>query len=98
MKTKGKKKDKVNIVTLGCSKNLVDSEVMLTQLRGNNIDATHEATKDNANIVIVNTCGFIDNAKQESIDTIIEGRAPETRTAHIRTSTVTARPRGPASN
>ena len=66
MKTKGLKKDKVNIVTLGCSKNLVDSEVMLTQLRGNGIKTTHESKKDNANIVIVNTCGFIDNAKQES--------------------------------
>ncbi|WKN41605.1 30S ribosomal protein S12 methylthiotransferase RimO [Tunicatimonas pelagia] len=71
MKTKGRKKDKVNIVTLGCSKNLVDSEVMLTQLKGNQIDATHESEKDDANVVIVNTCGFIDNAKQESIDTIL---------------------------
>ncbi len=71
MKTKGLKKDKVNIVTLGCSKNLVDSEVMLTQLRGNKIDATHEAQTDDANIVVINTCGFIDNAKQESIDTIL---------------------------
>jgi len=71
MKTKGLKKTKVNIVTLGCSKNLVDSEVMLTQLRGNNIDATHEAKQDDANVVVVNTCGFIDNAKQESIDTIL---------------------------
>ncbi|GAB4233405.1 MAG: 30S ribosomal protein S12 methylthiotransferase RimO [Ekhidna sp.] len=71
MKTKGLKKTKVNIVTLGCSKNLVDSEVMLTQLRGNNIDATHESQKDDANVVVVNTCGFIDNAKQESIDTIL---------------------------
>ncbi len=71
MKTKTLKKDKVNIVTLGCSKNLVDSEVMLTQLRGNKIDATHESKKDDANIVIINTCGFIDNAKQESIDTIL---------------------------
>jgi len=71
MKTKGLKKDKVNIVTLGCSKNLVDSEVMLTQLKGNNIDATHESKKDDANIVVINTCGFIDNAKQESVDTIL---------------------------
>ena len=71
MKTKNYKKDKVNIVTLGCSKNLVDSEVMLTQLRGNKIDATHESPKDDANIVVINTCGFIDNAKQESIDTIL---------------------------
>ncbi|MFK7951401.1 MAG: 30S ribosomal protein S12 methylthiotransferase RimO [Ekhidna sp.] len=71
MKTKGLKKNKVNIVTLGCSKNLVDSEVMLTQLKGNNIDATHESKKDDSNIVVINTCGFIDNAKQESIDTIL---------------------------
>lgn len=71
MKTKKIKKDKVNIVTLGCSKNLVDSEVMLTQLRGNDIDATHESMKDDSNIIIINTCGFIDNAKQESIDTIL---------------------------
>jgi ribosomal protein S12 methylthiotransferase len=71
VKTKGLKKDKVNIVTLGCSKNLVDSEVMLTQLRGNEIDVTHESMKDDSNIVIINTCGFIDNAKQESIDTIL---------------------------
>jgi ribosomal protein S12 methylthiotransferase len=71
LKTKGHKKTKINIVTLGCSKNVVDSEVLLTQLRGNNIDATHESTKDDSNIVVINTCGFIDNAKQESIDTIL---------------------------
>ncbi len=71
LKTKGRKKDKINIVTLGCSKNLVDSEVLLTQLKGNKIDATHESQEDDSNIVIVNTCGFIDNAKQESIDTIL---------------------------
>lgn len=71
MRTRGNKKTKVNIVTLGCSKNLVDSEVLLTQLRGNNIDAVHESVKDDANIVVINTCGFIDNAKQESIDTIL---------------------------
>ena len=71
MKTKGTKKTKVNIVTLGCSKNLVDSEVLLTQLRGNGIDVTHESKQDDSNIVVINTCGFIDNAKQESIDTIL---------------------------
>ncbi len=71
MKTKGLRKNKVNIVTLGCSKNLVDSEVLLTQLKGNKIDATHESKQDDANIVVINTCGFIDNAKQESIDTIL---------------------------
>ena len=71
MKARGQKKDKVNIVTLGCSKNLVDSEVMLTQLKGNNINATHESQQDDANIVVINTCGFIANAKQESVDTIL---------------------------
>ncbi|MCR9250635.1 MAG: 30S ribosomal protein S12 methylthiotransferase RimO [bacterium] len=71
MKAKGQKKDKVNIVTLGCSKNLVDSEVMMTQLKGNNINTVHESQEDDSNIVIINTCGFIDNAKQESIDTIL---------------------------
>ena len=71
MKTKGYKPNKVNIVTLGCSKNLVDSEQILTQLRGNNMDATHESEMEDAGIVIINTCGFIDNAKQESIDTIL---------------------------
>lgn len=71
MKARGLKKDKVNIVTLGCSKNLVDSEVMLTQLKGNGVNTTHESEQDDSNIIIVNTCGFIDNAKQESIDTIL---------------------------
>lgn len=71
MKTKAFKKDKVNIITLGCSKNIVDSEVMLTQLRGNAIDASHE-TAERANIVIINTCGFIDRAKEESINTILD--------------------------
>jgi ribosomal protein S12 methylthiotransferase len=71
VKTKGSRKTKVNIVTLGCSKNTVDSEVLLTQLRGNGIAVEHESKKDDANIVVINTCGFIDNAKQESIDTIL---------------------------
>lgn len=71
MKTKGNRKHKINIVTLGCSKNVVDSEVLFTQLKGNGIDVTHESAKDDANIVVVNTCGFIDNAKEESIDTIL---------------------------
>ncbi|MBC8047829.1 MAG: 30S ribosomal protein S12 methylthiotransferase RimO [Fimbriimonadaceae bacterium] len=70
MKTKIKK-DKVNIITLGCSKNTVDSEVLLAQLKGNDIDAHHQRTKDDSNIIIINTCGFIDNAKQESINTIL---------------------------
>ena len=68
VKTKGRRKDRINIVTLGCAKNLVDSEVMLTQLKGNKIDATHEKD-EGANIAVINTCGFIENAKQESIDT-----------------------------
>lgn len=71
MKTKGLVQNKVNIVTLGCSKNLVDSENILTQLRANQFDAVHESKEDDAQIVIVNTCGFIDSAKQESIDTIL---------------------------
>ncbi len=71
MKTKTQRKNKVNIVTLGCSKNLVDSEMIYTQLKGNGMNVTHESAKDDANIVIVNTCGFIDNAKQESVDTIL---------------------------
>ena len=71
MKTKVAPKPSINIITLGCSKNLVDSEVLFTQLKGNGLDVTHEAKKDKANIVVINTCGFIDNAKQESIDTIL---------------------------
>ncbi|MCY7352956.1 MAG: 30S ribosomal protein S12 methylthiotransferase RimO [Cytophagaceae bacterium] len=71
MKTKTLRQNKVNIVTLGCSKNVVDSEVIFTQLKGNGYNVTHESRRDDANIVIVNTCGFIDNAKQESIDTIL---------------------------
>lgn len=72
MKTKGASKPKVNLVTLGCSKNLVDSEVIMTQLKGNGISVAHEADGNENNIVIINTCGFIDNAKQESIDTILK--------------------------
>ncbi|MDI1232928.1 MAG: 30S ribosomal protein S12 methylthiotransferase RimO [bacterium] len=72
MRTKTLKTNKINIITLGCSKNLVDSEVLLSQLKGNEIDATHESEKNDANIIVVNTCGFIDNAKQESIDTILQ--------------------------
>lgn len=71
MKTKGIRTNKINIVTLGCSKNLVDSEVLFTQLRGNGMNVTHESKKDDANIVVINTCGFIDNAKEESVNTIL---------------------------
>ena len=72
MKTKGNTKEKVNIVTLGCSKNLVDSENILTQLKANDIDVSHEAQNDESNVIIINTCGFIENAKQESIETILQ--------------------------
>lgn len=72
MKTKSFRKDKINVITLGCSKNLVDSENLITQLRGNDYEVTHEKDDSNANVIIVNTCGFIDLAKQESIDTIVE--------------------------
>ena len=72
MKAKTLKKDKVNIITLGCSKNLVDSEVLSGQLSANDIDVVHENAKLDHNIVVVNTCGFIDKAKEESINTILD--------------------------
>lgn len=72
MKTKTLAKDKVNIITLGCSKNMVDSEQLGGQLKANNIDAIHENQRLNHNIVIINTCGFIDKAKEESVNTILE--------------------------
>ena len=72
MKTKTLKKDKVNIITLGCSKNMVDSEVLSGQLLANDIDTVHENKKLDHNIVIINTCGFIDKAKEESINTILD--------------------------
>ncbi|MBS1668997.1 MAG: 30S ribosomal protein S12 methylthiotransferase RimO [Bacteroidetes bacterium] len=72
MKSKTLKKDKVNIITLGCSKNMVDSEVLSGQLNANDIDVVHESSKRDHNIVVVNTCGFIDKAKEESVNTIIE--------------------------
>ena len=72
MKAKTLKKDKVNIITLGCSKNMVDSEVLSGQLLANQIDVVHESGKKYHNIVIVNTCGFIDKAKEESVNTILE--------------------------
>jgi ribosomal protein S12 methylthiotransferase len=71
MKTKTQKKNSVNVVTLGCSKNIVDSEVLMGQLKANNFNVEHESTEDKHNIVIINTCGFVENAKQESIDTIL---------------------------
>jgi ribosomal protein S12 methylthiotransferase len=72
MKARTLKKDKVNIITLGCSKNLVDSEVLSGQLNANNISVVHENGKLDHNIVVVNTCGFIDKAKEESINTILD--------------------------
>jgi len=72
MKTRTLKKDKVNIITLGCSKNMVDSEVLSGQLRAGAIDVVHENTKIDHNIVVVNTCGFIDKAKEESVNTILD--------------------------
>jgi len=72
MKTKTLKKDKVNIITLGCSKNMVDSEVLSGQLLANEIDTVHESGKKDHNIVIINTCGFIEKAKEESINTILD--------------------------
>ena len=75
MKTKTLKRDKVNIITLGCSKNMVDSEVLSGQLLANDIETVHENAKRDHNIVIINTCGFIDKAKEESIHTIMENVA-----------------------
>ncbi|MEO5681499.1 MAG: 30S ribosomal protein S12 methylthiotransferase RimO [Chitinophagaceae bacterium] len=72
MKTRTLKKDKVNIITLGCSKNMVDSEVLSGQLLANDINVVHENKKLDHNIVVVNTCGFIDKAKEESINTILD--------------------------
>lgn len=71
MKTKTLRQDKVNVITLGCSKNLVDSENIITQLKANDFDVIHDSD-DQANIIIVNTCGFIDLAKEESVNTIVQ--------------------------
>src|SRR6201746_660279 len=68
-----KAKPRVNVVTLGCSKNIHDSEILMGQLKGNLFDVVHESEKLNSDdIIVINTCGFIDNAKQESIDTILQ--------------------------
>jgi ribosomal protein S12 methylthiotransferase len=72
MKVKGTVKNKVNVITLGCSKNVWDSEVLMGQLKANKIDVVHEEDNTDASTIIINTCGFIDNAKQESIDTILQ--------------------------
>ena len=71
MRTKTLKKNKINVITLGCSKNVYDSEVLMRQLKANKMEVEHESEKEDANIVVINTCGFIDNAKQESINTIL---------------------------
>src|SRR3984957_12168373 len=72
MKTRTLQRDKVNIITLGCSKNMVDSEVLSGQLIANDINVVHESAKRDHNIVVINTCGFIDKAKEESVNTIIQ--------------------------
>jgi len=72
MKSKTLTQNKVNIITLGCSKNLVDSEMLSGQLLANEIEVVHENKKLDHNIVVVNTCGFIDKAKEESINTILD--------------------------
>jgi len=71
LRTKTTKPYKVNVVTLGCSKNLYDSEVLMGQLKANNFEVAHDSNEDNFDVAIINTCGFIDEAKQESIDTIM---------------------------
>lgn len=72
MKARTLRQDKVNVITLGCSKNLVDSENMITQLKANDFEVSHEEEESDANVIIVNTCGFIDLAKEESVNTILE--------------------------
>ncbi|MCF8716201.1 30S ribosomal protein S12 methylthiotransferase RimO [Joostella atrarenae] len=69
MRTKSLKKNKINVVTLGCSKNVYDSEVLMGQLKAGGKDVVHE---EEGNIVVINTCGFINNAKEESVNTILE--------------------------
>ena len=71
MRTKSIKKNKINVVTLGCSKNIYDSEVLMGQLKANGKNVVHEDVNDDGNIVVINTCGFIGKAKEESIDTIL---------------------------
>ncbi len=69
MRTKSRKKNKINVITLGCSKNVYDSEVLMGQLRASGKDVVHE---EEGNVVVINTCGFIDNAKEESVNTILD--------------------------
>ena len=72
MRTKSHKKNKINVVTLGCSKNIYDSEVLMGQLKANNMEVAHESDCQENDIVVINTCGFIDNAKEESVNTILD--------------------------
>ena len=72
MRTKSHKKNKINVVTLGCSKNIYDSEVLMGQLKANNMEVAHESDSQENDIVVINTCGFIDNAKEESVNTILD--------------------------
>ena len=72
MRTRFFKKNKFNVITLGCSKNIYDSEVLMGQLKASDLEVEHESEMNDSNIVVVNTCGFIDNAKEESINTILE--------------------------
>jgi ribosomal protein S12 methylthiotransferase len=72
LKTKSFQKDKVSVITLGCSKNTVDSEVMMAHLRDGGYDVVHDKWKRDRNVVVINTCGFIDRAKEESVNTIVE--------------------------
>ena len=72
MRTRSLKKNKINVITLGCSKNIYDSEVLMGQLKANDMQVEHESEMDDSNIIVVNTCGFIDNAKEESINIILE--------------------------
>lgn len=72
MRTKSLKKNKINVITLGCSKNVYDSEVLMGQLKASGKDVTHEApAEEEGNIIVINTCGFIDNAKEESVNMIL---------------------------
>lgn len=71
MRTKSTKQNKINVVTLGCSKNIYDSEVLMGQLKANGKDVVHESEEDDGNIVVINTCGFIGKAKEESVNTIL---------------------------
>ena len=76
MKSKTARRSKINVITLGCSKNIVDSEVLMGQLKANKLDVTHESDEPTETVVI-NTCGFIENAKQESLDTILKYASSE---------------------